>query len=127
MNNSPFDALMSEADQALLDQFGTELQIIFKPGDEPQLIQIDIETGLSLQELGERGRASNTQRNQSLILATLHHDQVPEHLQLARLLWSNKRYVFTEPQPDGDLVEFILLPEPAASEAGDRHSTFFSP
>ena len=46
MNNSGFDALMGEADQALLNQFGTTLQITFKPGDDPQPIQVDIETGL---------------------------------------------------------------------------------
>jgi hypothetical protein len=125
MNNSTFDALMSEADNALLDHFGTPLQIIFLPGEEPQLIQVDIETELSVQELGERGRSSNTQRNQSLILASLHHSSVPEKVKLARLVYKDQRYIFTEPKPDGDLVEFILLPEPAANEAGDRHSTFF--
>ncbi len=125
MNNSTFDALMGEADKALLDHFGTTLQIIYTPGTDPQSIQVDIESGLSVQEIGERGRSSNTQRNQSLILATLHHNQVPENLRLARLLWNDKRYILTEPTADVDMVEFILLPEPSANEAGDRHSTFF--
>lgn len=124
MQSSEFDALMCDADEILLDRFGTALQLIPLPGADLQPIQVDIEEGLTLQVLGDRGRIGNTERQQHLILATMHLRQVPADLRRARLLWQDKRYQLVEPQPKGDMVEFILLLETDLTKNGSKSSTF---
>ena len=124
MNSSTFDALMADADLKIMETFGVPLEIILSPGASAITIQVDIETNLSLQILGDRDRISNTQRTASLTLATLHRKDVPEDIANARLVRDNQPYVLVEPRVDGDMVEFILLPEKSAGTSGDRHSTF---
>jgi hypothetical protein len=126
MNNSVFDALMSDADQVLLNAFGIALQIVLSPGDTPQTIQVDIETNLTVQTLGDRDRIGSTQRKGVLTLATFHEKDLPADPSKARLKYKGKSHVLVEPRIDGDMVEFILLPSVATNESGNKDTQFLT-
>jgi len=106
-----------------MDAFGTGCQLIASPGADPVTVQVDIESGLTSQELGERGRgtASRTGRH---VIGSLLAAAVPADIEQARLVVDGVRYVLTEPVPSGGEVEFLLLPETASGSSGSKSSTF---
>ncbi len=121
---SAFDALMAEVDQLLMQTFGTECQLIVRPGAEPVLIMVDLQQNLTAQQLGEKGRGGNGHRLSQVKLGTMNEDVVPADLNAARLVIEGVPYVLTEPVAESGDVEFLLLPEAAEGAGGNASSTF---
>lgn len=115
---------MTEVDQLLMQTFGTECQLIVRPGAEPVLIMVELQQNLTAQQLGEKGRCGNGHRLSQVKLGTMNDDVVPADLNAARLVIEGVPYVLTEPVAESGDVEFLLLPEAAATSAGSRTTTF---
>lgn len=127
--DSEFNRLMTGADQVLMNRFGTEcfwLKTSDPPDTEPVRILVDLETGLTAQELGERGRAANGSRVNQLTLGTFLVKDLPADLTQVVLIVNDQRYRLTEPVDNGGEIECLLLPEVPADQSGSKTSSFLN-
>ena len=127
--DSEFNSLMTEADQVLMNRFGTEcfwLKTSDPPDTEPVSIQVDLETGLTAQVLGERGRAANGSRVAQMILGTFLVKDLPADLTQVVLIVNDQRYRLTEPIDKAGEIECLLLPEIPTEQSGSKASSFLN-
>ncbi|MBB1489388.1 hypothetical protein [Oceanospirillum sediminis] len=127
--DSEFNRLMAGADQMLMDRFGTEcawLKTSDPPDTEPIRILVDLETGLTAQELGERGRAANGSRVNQMTLGTFLVKDLPADLTQVVLIVNGQRYRLTEPVDNGGEIECLLLPDIPTDQSGSKTSSFLN-
>lgn len=122
---SPFDDEWAKCDQGLMNAFGAPYQLIPSPGADPIAVQVDMEAGLSVQDLGERGRSA--QRLAGQLVGSMLSKDVPFDSVAAVLVVDGKNYKLTEPIDRGGQVEFLFLPLAAPGATGSKSSTFLSP
>lgn len=121
--DSEFDALMAEADTELMSTFGSEVLLI--EGAATRWVMADIERDVSVQRIGERRSVGGASRFGRVTLCSLLAVDAPVDPQSARLEIDGRRYCLAEPEGNDGEVEYLLMPEPAGANPGDRNTTFF--
>ena len=121
--DSEFDALMADADTELMSTFGSEVLLI--EGAATRWVMADIERDVSVQRIGERRSVGGASRFGRITLCRLLAVDAPADPQSARLEIDGQRYCLAEPEGNEGEVEYLLMPEPAGANPGDRSTTFF--